>query len=85
MTSARDRYGDDDPGAQILASVIAFRGWALAHPVEFGLIFANTAVAEAAQTAETAETAETADLADPTATSSRSCSSGSWPCAPSAR
>ena len=76
MTSARDRYGDDDPGAQILASVIAFRGWALAHPVEIGLIFVNTAVAE---------TAETADLADPTATSSRSCSSGSWPCAPSAR
>ena len=48
MTSARDRHGDDDPGAQILASTAAFRGWALRHPAEFGLIFANAATAEAA-------------------------------------
>ncbi|HYO18478.1 MAG TPA: TetR/AcrR family transcriptional regulator, partial [Dermatophilaceae bacterium] len=34
MTTARDRYGDDDPGAQILASSVAFRRWALAHPEE---------------------------------------------------
>jgi len=52
MTSARDRYGDDDPAAQILASTAAFRGWALAHPAEFGLIFANPAIAEAVEVLE---------------------------------
>jgi AcrR family transcriptional regulator len=45
MTLARDRYGDDDPAAQTLAATVAFRGWALAHPEEFGLIFANPAIA----------------------------------------
>jgi len=49
MTTARDRYGDDDPGAQILASSVAFRRWALAHPEEFGLIFANPATAKPAE------------------------------------
>ena len=49
MTTARDRYGDDDPGAQIVASSVAFRGWALAHPEEFGLIFANAATAKPAE------------------------------------
>jgi len=43
MTSGRDRYGDDDPAAQILAASAAFRRWALGHPEEFGLIFANAA------------------------------------------
>jgi len=47
MTCARNRYEDDDPAAQILASTAAFRRWALTHPAEFGLIFANAAVAEA--------------------------------------
>jgi AcrR family transcriptional regulator len=47
MTSARDRHGDDDPAAQIVASTVAFRAWALAHPAEFGLIFANAAIADA--------------------------------------
>jgi AcrR family transcriptional regulator len=45
MTSARNRHGDDDPAAQILAASVAFRRWALAHPQEFGLIFANAATA----------------------------------------
>jgi len=56
MTSARDRHGDDDPAAQILASSAAFRSWALAHPAEFGLVFANAA---------TARTTETTMPADP--------------------
>jgi AcrR family transcriptional regulator len=42
LTKARDRYPDDDPGAQILSASIAFRRWALTHPHEFGLIFAST-------------------------------------------
>jgi AcrR family transcriptional regulator len=46
MTSVRDRYGEDDPGAQILAASAAFRRWALEHPEEFGLIFANAATAK---------------------------------------
>ena len=35
-TSARDRHGNDDPAAQILASTAAFHGWAPAQPAEFG-------------------------------------------------
>jgi len=49
LTSARDRHDDDDPAAQILASSAAFRGWALAHPEEFGLVFANAATAKSAE------------------------------------
>jgi AcrR family transcriptional regulator len=49
MTSARDRHGDDDPAAQIIASTAAFRGWGLTHPGEFGLIFANAATAQAVE------------------------------------
>jgi AcrR family transcriptional regulator len=64
MTSARDRHGDDDPAAQIIASSVAFRGWALTHPAEFGLIFANLATAGTAGTAGTAETAGTAKRAN---------------------
>jgi len=46
LTNARDRYDDDDPAAQILACSAAFRGWALEHPEEFGLVFANAATAK---------------------------------------
>lgn len=42
LESARDRYPDDDPAAQISAASAAFRQWSLAHRAEFGLIFANT-------------------------------------------
>jgi AcrR family transcriptional regulator len=56
MTTARDRYDDGDPGAQILASSVAFRRWALAHPEEFGLIFANAATAKPPEASEPAET-----------------------------
>jgi AcrR family transcriptional regulator len=59
MTVARDRHGDDDPAAQVLASATAFRRWALAHPAEFGLIFAN---------ASTAEVVEVLKPADPSST-----------------
>lgn len=55
MSSARDRHGDDDPAAQIIASAAAFRGWALAHPAEFGLIFANPAIAEAVEVLKPAD------------------------------
>ncbi len=44
LVTARDRHGDDDPAAQILASAIAFRRWALNHREEFALLFANPAV-----------------------------------------
>jgi len=55
MTTARDRHGADDPAAQVVAATVAFRGWALAHPGEFGLIFANTAIAEAAEALKPAD------------------------------
>lgn len=43
LVAARDRHPDDDPGAQILASAVDFRQWALSHREEFGLLFANPA------------------------------------------
>jgi AcrR family transcriptional regulator len=55
MTRARDRHGDDDPAAQIVASTAAFRGWALTHRAEFRLIFANAATAEAVQALKPAD------------------------------
>ena len=55
MTTARDRHGNDDPAAQILASAAAFRGWALAHPAEFGLVFANAATARTTKIAMPAD------------------------------
>ncbi len=72
MTRARDRYGDDDPAAQTIAATVAFRGWALAHPEEFGLIFANAAIARPAEALETGEISGPASqdataIADPTA------------------
>jgi AcrR family transcriptional regulator len=47
LTEARDRHHDDDPAAQLLVCAIAFRRWALTHPEEFGLIFANTETSKA--------------------------------------
>ncbi len=41
MTVARDRHPDDDPAAQIVAAVTAFRGWALGNREEFRLVFAS--------------------------------------------
>lgn len=38
---AADRHPLDDPVARLLAAAVAFRGWALAHPREFSLVFAN--------------------------------------------
>lgn len=55
MTRARDRHGVDDPAAQIIASTVAFRGWALTHPAEFGLIFANASTAEAVEALKPAD------------------------------
>jgi AcrR family transcriptional regulator len=63
MASARDRHGEDDPAAQIIASAVAFRRWALSHPEEFGLIFANATTAKTAEAAEPAQTSDTADSA----------------------
>jgi AcrR family transcriptional regulator len=47
LTEARDRHPDDDPAAQLLVCAVAFRRWALTHPEEFGLIFANTETSKA--------------------------------------
>ncbi len=41
LGEARNRYPDDDPSAQILATAVAFRRWALARQEEFSLLFAN--------------------------------------------
>ena len=41
MTAARDRYPEDDPAAQIVAGVAAFRTWALGNREEFRLVFAS--------------------------------------------
>lgn len=41
LAAARDRQPDDDPAAQIILAAITFRRWALTHPQEFGLVFAN--------------------------------------------
>lgn len=49
LTKARDEYRDDDPAAQILMSAIGFRQWALSHPPEFGLLFANPVTGKAAR------------------------------------
>ena len=52
MTTARDRHDDDDPAAQLIASAAAFRRWAVAHPAEFCLIFANASSAESVKVLE---------------------------------
>ncbi len=41
LAQARDSQPDDDPAAQIILAAIVFRRWALRHPQEFGLVFAN--------------------------------------------
>ncbi len=41
MTFARDRHAEDDPAAQIVAGVGAFRAWALNNREEFRLVFAS--------------------------------------------
>ncbi len=46
MTQWRDRFPDDDPGAQIIAAAYGFRDWALSHREEFSLLFANPAVSK---------------------------------------
>ncbi len=46
MTRWRDRFTDDDPGAQIIAAAYGFRHWALSHREEFSLLFANPAVSK---------------------------------------
>ena len=46
MAAARDRYPDDDPGAQIVAAAVAFRLWALEHREEFSVLFANPAFSQ---------------------------------------
>ncbi len=47
LTAARDRHPDDDPAAQIVAGVAAFRKWALGNREEFRLAFATPPTAEA--------------------------------------
>jgi len=59
MTSARDRYPDDDPAAQTIAASVAFRAWGLTHPEEFGLIFANAAITRPAEAPDAAGTSVT--------------------------
>ncbi len=46
LTAARDRHPDDDPAAQIVAGVAAFRAWALGNREEFRLAFASPPTAE---------------------------------------
>jgi AcrR family transcriptional regulator len=45
LTDAAGRHPADDPAAQLVAAAGAFRNWSLRHPQEFGLIFANPAMA----------------------------------------
>jgi AcrR family transcriptional regulator len=45
LATAAKAHPDDDPAAQLVTAAVAFRAWALAHPEEFGLIFANPAMA----------------------------------------
>ena len=54
LREARDSQPADDPVAQIICAALAFRRWALGHPEEFGVVFANpnARVRDAAQTRE---------------------------------
>jgi AcrR family transcriptional regulator len=45
LKAAASTHPDDDPGAQLVTAAVAFRAWSLGHPQEFGLIFANPAMA----------------------------------------
>ncbi|MBA2559158.1 MAG: TetR/AcrR family transcriptional regulator [Propionibacteriales bacterium] len=53
LEAARDGMADDDPAAQLVASSVAFRGWALTHREEFGLIFTNPVLSTADQAVKT--------------------------------
>ena len=44
LVPARDSQPADDPAAQITASALAFRRWALSRREEFGVVFANTEI-----------------------------------------
>jgi AcrR family transcriptional regulator len=45
MSASASTQSADDPGAQLVTAAVEFRQWALAHPQEFGLVFANPAMA----------------------------------------
>jgi AcrR family transcriptional regulator len=45
LQRAANDHPDDDPAARLVTAAVAFRSWALGHPHEFGLIFANPAMA----------------------------------------
>lgn len=53
MTVARDKHPDDDPSAQIVAGVAAFRTWALGNREEFRLVFASPPTPEVEANAHT--------------------------------
>lgn len=54
MTVARDRHPVDDPAAQIVAAVTAFRRWALGNREEFRLVFASPPTPETQALVESA-------------------------------
>lgn len=37
--AARDKYASNPPGARLLAMMLAYRDWAVAHPQDYALIF----------------------------------------------
>jgi AcrR family transcriptional regulator len=43
LEAARDAAASSDPGPQLLAASRAFRGWAITHHAEFGLLFGSPA------------------------------------------
>ena len=54
MSVARDRHHVDDPAAQIIAAVAAFRRWALGNREEFRLVFASPPTPETEALVESA-------------------------------
>lgn len=54
MTVARDQHPEDDPAGQIVASVAAFRRWALGNREEFRLVFASPPTPETEALVESA-------------------------------
>ena len=55
LTSARDGSGAANPECRLLAICRALRGWAVAHPAEFGCLFATHAPAGADRCATVSE------------------------------
>jgi AcrR family transcriptional regulator len=45
LAAAASEHPSEDPGAQLVTAAVEFRRWALTHPQEFGLLFANPAMA----------------------------------------